>query len=468
MAHWKRGLSCLRASARYSKRLFSYMRRYRHPALQAAFWLLLLVLLCGPLALSLSDHWVSFPLHGRFWRRGSLARVFSLTQTVTSGVVETTEKQQTAAGMQRINLLNVDLTNTNIRLGVVQAQNQMVSAGETLSSMASRTGAVAGINGDFFEINGSGDSLGMVEINGRIWQSPGAFAVLGITSAGRLTIGRESFSGSVTAGGSSYPLRSVNRYHDAGTNALALFTPDLGISLSFHSAALAMLQPVAGSSTTLRVTSVQSGVASLPRLHTQDALVGSGAAGAWLTTHLQPGATITLTEQITPDSNLIQAIGGGPILIKDGARYHDLHSPMPGEARTRDPLTAVGITRDGTHALLVVCDGHQADAGQSRGLTHAEMVSYLLAHGAYQAMLFDSGGSSEMVARLPGQRQISVLNSLSDGHERPVANGLFLYSTEKQPEPAASVVVNDGKPLTLFTGEPAPISASDQKRWDSG
>lgn len=73
-----------------------------------------------------------------------------------------------------------------------------------------------------------------------------------------------------------------------------------------------------------------------------------------------------------------------------------------------------------------------------------------------------------MVARLPGQRQISVLNSLSDGHERPVANGLFLYSTEKQPEPAASVVVNDGKPLTLFTGEPAPISASDQKRWDSG
>src|SRR5579883_727779 len=121
MAHWKRGLSCLRASARYSKRLFSYMRRYRHPALQAAFWLLLLVLLCGPLALSLSDHWVSFPLHGRFWRRGSLARVFSLTQTVTSGVVETTEEQQTAAGMQRINLLNVDLTNTNIRLGVVQA-----------------------------------------------------------------------------------------------------------------------------------------------------------------------------------------------------------------------------------------------------------------------------------------------------------------------------------------------------------
>ena len=35
-----------------------------------------------------------------------------------------------------------------------------------------------------------------------------------------------------------------------------------------------------------------------------------------------------------------------------------------------------------------------------------------------------------MVARLPGQQAVSVINWPSDGHERPVANGLFIYSSD--------------------------------------
>jgi exopolysaccharide biosynthesis protein len=95
----------------------------------------------------------------------------------------------------------------------------------------------------------------------------------------------------------------------------------------------------------------------------------------------------------------------------------------------RSPLTAVSLSRDGRHAALVVFDGRHAGPLKSVGLTHAEAARYLLAHGAYQAMLFDSGGSSEMVARLPGQDGVSVINWPSDGHEMRVANGLFVYST---------------------------------------
>lgn len=460
MAHWKRGLSCFRVSLHARKRNCSSPHVDGHLLFHTALLLLLLAaLLFASLALSLSGRWSPFPIQGHLWRPGSLARVFSLARTVTSGVVESTEEQQTATGFQRINMLHIDLSNPNVHLGVVQAQNRLFNAGETLSSMAGRTGAVAGVNGDFFEINGTGDALGMLEIDGRVWQSPNAFAVLGVTPSGRLTIGRESFSGSVSAGDSSYPLRSVNRYHDANADGLALFTPELGATLPLHEATLAILQPVANSSTAFTVVSVQANATSLPRLSNQEALVGNGAAGAWLSQRLQPGASITLSEHLAPESDLVQAIGGGAILIKDGAAYQDLHAPVPGEARTHDPLTAVGITKDGAHAMLIVCDGHQADPGQSRGFTHAGMAAYMLAHGAYQAMLLDSGGSSEMVARLPGQRQVSVVNSPSDGHERPVANGLFLYSTEKQPGPAASVVVNGGNPLTLFSGAPTPLAA---------
>lgn len=114
-------------------------------------------------------------------------------------------------------------------------------------------------------------------------------------------------------------------------------------------------------------------------------------------------------------------------MIKNGAIYKDPNPPAPAEANTRNPLTAIGVSKDGTHAFFVVFDGRLPSRSWSRGLTRAEMASYLLTHGAYQAMLFDSGGSSEMVARHPGKSRVTVINHPSDGHERRVANGLFVY-----------------------------------------
>jgi len=137
-----------------------------------------------------------------------------------------------------------------------------------------------------------------------------------------------------------------------------------------------------------------------------------------------------LTDQIYPDDQLIQAIGGGPQLVKDGAFYFDPHSPVPGDLYKRNPQTAVGVTKDGTHALFVVFDGRLAGPSRSRGMTPAEVANFMTAHGAYNAMLFDSGGSSEMVARLQGQHAVSIINWPSGGRERPVANGLFIYSTD--------------------------------------
>jgi exopolysaccharide biosynthesis protein len=63
-------------------------------------------------------------------------------------------------------------------------------------------------------------------------------------------------------------------------------------------------------------------------------------------------------------------------------------------------------------------------------MTSAEVANFMIAHGAYNAMLFDSGGSTEMVARLQGQHAVSIINWPSGGHERPVANGLFIYTTD--------------------------------------
>lgn len=382
----------------------------------------------------LHDIFISQQLHYLSWRRNMAEAANNHTlQTVgATGLSLSTQVIQTVAGPEQVSMLNMDLTSPYVRLGVAQAYNRLISPDETLSSMARRTGAIAGINGDYFEVRGSGVPIGEEVINGQLWHSPNShfIAVLGVTWSGRLTIGPESFSGNVTDGAANYPLYSLNHYSEINNGRLVLFTHALGKPDYIGGDPVAIIQPVAGSASTFTVRSVSSGIDRLPVLSGQQyALVGSGSAGYWLSSTLHKGDRISINEKIYPDADLSQALGGGPQLVKDGALYYDPHPPTSTGDYTRNPQTAVGITRDGTHALFVIFDGRLSGPRRSRGMTRAEVARFMLAHGAYNVMLFDSGGSSEMVARLPGHNSVSIINWPSGGYERPIANGLFVYST---------------------------------------
>lgn len=355
---------------------------------------------------------------------------YSLT-VLSSGAVLLDEVLQTGSGTEHISLLDIDLNNPNIRLGLVLAHDRLVSPDEPLSSMANRTNALAGINGDYFEIHGPGRPIGMMVSNGQLLQTPtndSFYAVLGVTSTGRLTIGPEFFSGSIIDGTSNYPLHEINIYGDIRKGPI-LITPDLGTGISVAGDTVVMLHPIANSSNTFTVQSVQTNATWLPALSGQDAIIGQADDAYWLASHLHPHDKIRLTEQISPDSNLLQAIGGGPIVLQNGELYDDPHPPAPSYVYVREPITAIGVTRDGTHALLAVFDGRGVGPWKSVGVTYSEAATYLQAYGVYNAMLFDTGGSTELVTRFPGHKKVSIINWPSDGQERPVANGLFVYTT---------------------------------------
>ena len=356
--------------------------------------------------------------------------VTTATTSVADGLTVSTELLQTPAGPERVSLLDVDLTNSTMCLGVVQAHDQLVSSDETVSSMANRTAALAGVNGDYFEINGPGRPISMVVRNGELLQSPTAYPVLGVTSSGKLMITTPSFSGQVITDHASYALKSVNIYNDASKGNMVLITPALGASISTKDETVALLWHVADTPGAFTVQSVRSDMASLPALSGQAALVAGGDAGKWLASNLHAGVDLTVIQHLSPNDDLVQAIGGGPQVVKNGALYNDPNPPAPKTMTMRNPLTVAGVTGDGTHALFAAFDGRLADTQKSTGLTPAEAAKYMLAHGAFQAMLFDGGGSSELVARLPGQHQVSVINFPSDGRERPVANGLFVYKAD--------------------------------------
>jgi hypothetical protein len=363
------------------------------------------------------------PLVGKLFAISHQQRVL-----LNSGVVLRSEVLQTQAGPVLVHVLYVDRTQPRIHLGIVQAYNRLISSGETTSKMANRSGALAGINGDFFEEGTTGRPIGMEVINGQMMQSPSMYAVFGTTTDDRFTVSHETFNATITAGSASYKLSSINHLVELHEGKLGLITPALGASIPVRGNTVVMLQRGTHSLRELIVLSMQHEGKILPPLTNRYALVGRGRAGAWLRTHLHKGVHVIVNEQIFPDNNLFQALGGGLVLLKNGARYLDHAIPVLRSAYSRNPLTAIGISRDGKHVFIVVFDGRYSSQFRSRGVTSSQAASFLLSLGAYQAMMFDGGASSEMVARFPGQSRFSVVNSPSGGRERPLANGLFVYA----------------------------------------
>ncbi|MBO0863510.1 MAG: phosphodiester glycosidase family protein [Mycobacterium sp.] len=397
---------------------------------------------------------------------------------ITSGITYQQTSFQTVGGPQRGSVLDVNAANPNVAFNPVLSSDHLASAGEAVSAMAGRTGAVAGVNGDYFNgvgrfplPLGQGQPTHLLMQGGQVVNGglPDDCGVLGYTADHHFTIGRESFSGTVSAGTVSAPLSAVNALVSPGPSSqcntptaplgLVLVTPLWSDQAAPMDAAapVAELADLGGSQ--YRVTSVSVSQSSLPAQQPgQAALVGEGNSASFVTA-LQPGQDISVSDGVTPDPGLVSAVGGGFLLLTDGQLNPELGAgPVPPGAPdpVQEGATVVGISQDGTRAVIGVFDGQQP--GLAGGVGYHEMAGWLQQQGMYQGLFYDSGGSSDMVARLPGQTTPTVRNTPSDGHERLVAECLCFSSTETTPGPATTAVVNDGKQLGVLTGTTEPLS----------
>jgi hypothetical protein len=115
-----------------------------------------------------------------------------------------------------------------------------------------------------------------------------------------------------------------------------------------------------------------------------------------------------------------KAIGGGPMLLKNGAKVltfvEEIFDAASGIAPTSAaPRTAVAKLADGK-VLFMVVDGRST---ASRGVTLSELADILLTLGATEAMNLDGGGSSAMVVNGV------VVNAPSDGAMRSIPSVLM-------------------------------------------
>ncbi|WP_231619063.1 phosphodiester glycosidase family protein [Nonomuraea sp. SBT364] len=340
------------------------------------------------------------------------------TRPVAPGITLTSFDTYDALGWLRADALTADLGG-GARAGYVYSGE--VSKTEPLSGPAKRSRAVAAVNGDFFDINNSGAAQGVGVQDGDLVQSPraGHDNAVAVSADGVGRVLKMYFEGTATPGGGA-PITLTQFNQIVQNDGIGLFTPLWG---SYTRA-----RAVEGAASVTEVE-VKDGVVTAVRREAGSGPIPAGTtillgrdAGATALAAIEPGARIDVRyrPKASDGGSVESAVGGNHVLVKGGAVQHS-------SDQSAHPRTAVGFSADGRKMYLLTVDGRQAD---SRGVTLDELAAMMVELGAADALNLDGGGSSTLLAREPGQADVQVENSPSDGGERHVPNGLALYAPE--------------------------------------
>lgn len=352
-----------------------------------------------------------------------------------------------ASGVAHAHVLSVDLRAPGVRVGLLHPG--AVAARAPVSRLADLAGAVAGVNGDFFNmtetqhpgVEATGAPVGPVVAGGRALKGavpdgqrfgpalpPGTSTrdVLGVGDDRTARLDSLTLEGSVTAGAGSLPLGGLNQYA-LPVGSVGAFTADWGSASRVRATCGTDTDRAAPCSADTHEVTVAGGrvvaVAGAPGRGPVAAgttvLVGR-EEGARRLRELAVGDRVGVRHRLVAERSAVPyvfAVGGLPVLA--GGR------PLPGLDRgTGAVRTAAGIADGGRRLLLMALDG----APEYRaGLTLAETAALMRKLGARQALGLDGGGSSTLVARGPGAPAVSVRNHPSGGAERPVPNGIGVF-----------------------------------------
>lgn len=349
---------------------------------------------------------------------------------VAPGVAYGDYEMLTADGPLSVRVLAIDLSEPTVRVGAMLAQDRLVSQGEPVSSMAGRSGAVAGINGDYFDINQTNQPLNILVQNGRLERMPMQRWAIAIDRNKVARFAEFSIAVSAQIGAVTVPVRTVNDWPPGGR--VVLMTPDFGALRAAPNVTELQLEPTNGTPpfATYRITGIADN--SLTQPPGYYLTIGPIAYGTFALPNTGDAIAVTSTSAAAL-TDLQAAIGGGPLLVQNGRWYADPDGPSTGEFATHMPASGVAATNDG-RLLVFEIDGRQP--ALSIGVLQPQLAALMIAFGANTGMQFDGGGSATIVARMPGDTTATVRNSPSDGMERRVADGLFVYSDAPSGPPA--------------------------------
>lgn len=359
-------------------------------------------------------------------------------ETITKGATLIQEKMLIDEGWRYINMLKVDLDEPNIEIRPIESSTGTTR--QTVLQLVKDAGAVAGVNSDFFDLSSNSASFGPVIENGELkhaynsnYSSLGpnknmatfiidnnntplmAYYGVSIRINGNGSLVGAASSYNIVPGTLTRPVILDSSCHKSNSAAVEKKKNAYTIVVENN-------QVVDHSTSDEYITIPENGyLIVLPETIANEYYsklpIGTNV-DLDIRMYLQDGVTTAIEE-------LKLGIGGGGLIMKNGAEYTGAaHKITP---TSKDPRTVIATLKGSNEILLITIDGR----GSYKGMTHSDLVSFLKSYNVENAMYFDGGGSTTMVARNEGETEATLQNNPSDGSMRKVANGLGVFTTNE-------------------------------------
>jgi hypothetical protein len=312
---------------------------------------------------------------------------------------------------------------TTLGRGSVMGMETVADQVQTLSPTLGRP--IAAINGDFYDKNPNylGRPRNVQIRQGELVSNPSGHCAFWLDPAGVPHMTNVFSQFTVTWPNGKTNVLGVNEARS--NNCVVLYTAAMGPSTHTTGGVELVLESIpnspwlplkAGGHYQAKVRSVHNS-GDTPIMEDQMVLsIDTGVLAATGTNQI--GDIIRFSTETTPDLTGVEMVlGGGPSLVEKGKAM-----TWTGLIVIRHPRTAIGWNKD--YFFMVEVDGRQSDV--SLGMSLEDLANYLARIGCEYAMNLDGGGSSTLW--FMGH----VMNSPSEGRERPAANALVLIRKTPQ------------------------------------
>src|SRR5919201_4903845 len=297
-------------------------------------------------------------------------------QTLMPGVVFSKQVEFTAHGPVVLNVVSAPRP-TGLYSIQAALSHEIVPGRARLTDMekgASATSTVVGINGDFFNTRWGTPSSILIRRGVLAADAAGGRSAAGFDPGGGLHVDRVALSAT---------WKGVDQYRPMGLNAppgrsaTTLYTPTWGATTPPESGATEVVLapfPPALPNRILSAPVVQVAQGGNQPIPVDGAvLVARGDDAKTLTAQAPVGGTVSVRLVLTPTwSDVVEAVGGGPTLVRDGRPIFRSNEPFSAaQLFTRTARSGVAQTSDG-HILLAAVDGGRR--GYSTGMTNFEFA----------------------------------------------------------------------------------------------
>lgn len=372
-------------------------------------------------------------------------------QNISKGVTYQTSTRVVEGGMLDVYVLTIPLDNPYLTLAPVTSAVEY-GLKEPTSKLLTDSGAIAGVNGDYFGIAGTHSVPLGTQISGQNQSLTESFNQTKLESATFfLTDTDTPFIDYMQTdiqllidGAEIIPIASINK-----TVSLAyptIFTYDTMQNTAAIDARIKDTYKIVVVGKEIVRVSRKGETVNVPQ--TGFIIAMNADAYEKYQSKIEIAQRVEIRVKSNVDVSKIKTAISGAGKILDNGAVSSSGAVISG----RHPRTAIGITKDEKSVILMVVDGRT----HSIGANQQEMADLMLEYGAYNAMHFDGGGSSTMAVKFPNTSGLSVVNTPSDSTQRKVINAFGLFDSSPVGDITALEIVADKD--VVVTAMPSKIT----------